>query len=199
MLCLTCFITNWSPYFQTLIFDHGHGHQRPASITQRVNYRIASCCEVSPFSVFVCFHYYFHTVGLLWSLLQITAGGKCNKGRVLILSVWFHQASYTPRKKNYGVLLIASETDNSTDKPKFAWLAETLLLGYIGSKWFAWSHWSILDKNCNIWLLCEREMEDSLSFRGNIEIWDIFESLFMVVFFGLFFLVFYSSIERRCC
>lgn len=180
--CVFFFITNWSAYFGTFIFDHGLRYQRTASINQRVNYRNTSCCEVSPFSFFVCFHYYFHTVGLLWSLLQITAGGKCNKGRVLILSVWFHQASYTPRKKNYRVLLIASATDNSTDKPKFAWLAGTLLLGYISSKWFAWSHRSSLDKNCNIWLLCEREMEDGL-FLGNVEIWDIFESLFMKAFF----------------
>lgn len=104
---------------------------------------------------FFCFHYYFHTVGLLWALLQITVGGKCNKSHVLILSVWFHQASYTPRKKNYEVLLIVSATDNSTDKLKFVWLAETLLLGYISSKWFAWNQQSCLDKNCNIWLLCE--------------------------------------------
>lgn len=184
MLCLVCFLLLIKVHISRLWYlTMATDISALPPITQRVNYRNASCCEVSPFSVFVCFHYYCHTVGLLWSLLQITAGGKCNKGRVLILSVWFHQASYTPRKKNYGVLLIASATDNSTDKPKFAWLAETLLLGYISSKWFAWSHWSILDKNCNIWLLCEREMEDRLSFGGNIEIWDIFESLFMVVVF----------------
>lgn len=136
------------------IYDGGVRSQCTASTSHQVNYRDVPCCEVPPI-FFVCFHYYFHTVGLLWALLQITVSGKCNKSHVLILSVWFHQASYTPRKKNYEVLLIVSATDNSTDKLKFVWLAETLLLGYISSKWFAWNQQSCLDKNCNIWLLCE--------------------------------------------
>lgn len=149
----------------------------------QVNYRNVSSCEVPPFSI--CFHYYFHTVGLLWILLRNTVSGKCNKSHVLILSVWFHQASYTPRKKNYEVLFIVSARDNSTDKLKFVWLADTLLLGYISFKWLAWSQQTCLNKNFNIWLLYQNKMENELSFTGITEIWDILWSIHININFLL--------------
>lgn len=71
---------------------HGTGNNESCQVKERN----VSSCEEPPFSI--CFHYYFHTVGVLWILLPINVSGKCNKSHVLILSVWFHQASYTLRK-----------------------------------------------------------------------------------------------------